>query len=90
MADERDLELVCTLRENAQDPTRTRVKSWVNEYALTRGLKNFQAREVCAVAWRGLFDQRTHSTPAGESCQPHHCRHGILQPDVSRENHCHC
>jgi hypothetical protein len=44
--EERDVELVCTLRENVRDPTRSRVKSWVNEYAQTRGLANFQAKEV--------------------------------------------
>ena len=56
--EERDVELVCTLRENVRDPARTRVKAWVNEYAQTRGLKKFQANEVrglsyISYAWRG-------------------------------------
>lgn len=43
--EERDLEIVCTLRENHGDQTRGRVKSWVNEYAQLVGL-NIHAGEV--------------------------------------------
>lgn len=43
--EERDIEIVCTLRENHGDQTRGRVKSWVNEYAKSVGL-NIKAGEV--------------------------------------------
>lgn len=43
--EERDLEIVCTLRENHGDQVRGRVKSWVNEYAQISGL-SVKAGEV--------------------------------------------
>lgn len=44
--EERDIEIVCTLRENNGDRTRGRVKSWVNEYARKVGLSNVKAQEI--------------------------------------------
>lgn len=44
--EERDIEIVCTLRENNGDRTRGRVKSWVNEYARNTGLSNIKAQEI--------------------------------------------
>jgi hypothetical protein len=45
LMEERDLEIVCTLRENHGDQARGRVKTWVNEYAKIAGL-NVKAGEV--------------------------------------------
>jgi hypothetical protein len=45
LMEERNLEIVCTLRENNGDNTRGRVKSWVNEYAKQTGL-DVKAGEV--------------------------------------------
>jgi hypothetical protein len=44
--EERDIEIVCTLRENHGDKARGRVKAWVNEYAKERGLLGVKAQEV--------------------------------------------
>lgn len=46
VVEERDLDIVCTLRENNGDKTRGRVKSWVNEYARHAKLDNVKAQEV--------------------------------------------
>lgn len=46
LAASRDYELVCTLRGGAHDPTRLRVREWVEQYARARGLKKFVAGEV--------------------------------------------
>jgi hypothetical protein len=39
----RDLEILCTLRGSRQDPVRLRVRQWVSEYSVARGLKKFSA-----------------------------------------------
>jgi hypothetical protein len=57
----RDYELVCTLRGSAHDPTRLRVREWVEQYARARGLKKFVAGEVNSasrtVVSTGYLDQ---------------------------------
>jgi hypothetical protein len=42
----RDLDIVCTLRGSASDPTRLRVRQWVDEYAKARGVKKVVAGQV--------------------------------------------
>ncbi len=42
----RDIDLVCTLRGSNHDPVRLRVRQWVEEYAVARGVKNYVAGQV--------------------------------------------
>lgn len=46
MMNERDYQLVCTLRGGERDPARKRIKEWVKEYADDRKLKKYVAGEV--------------------------------------------
>ena len=43
---QREIELLCTLRGSQHDPTRQRVKQWVQEYAQARGIKKYHAGEL--------------------------------------------
>lgn len=43
---ERSIEILCSLRAIPSDPTRTRVKNWVDEYIQSRGIKNAFSGEV--------------------------------------------
>ena len=42
----RDYDIVCTLRGSKQDPTRMRVREWVEEYAKARGVQKYMAGQV--------------------------------------------
>ena len=43
---QRELDLLCTLRGSKFDPTRSRVKQWVEEYARARGILKYHAGEL--------------------------------------------
>jgi hypothetical protein len=43
---DRDIEIVCTLRGSKQDPTRLRVRQWVEEYIKARGITKSVAGQV--------------------------------------------
>jgi hypothetical protein len=48
---DRDFEIVCTLRGSKQDPTRLRVRQWVEEYAKSRSVQKYVAGQV----WRHTY-----------------------------------
>ena len=72
---DRDLELVCTLRGSNFDPTRLRIRQWVKEYAVARGLKSYIAGEVNSasrtVVSRGYFE-KMHSAKIILTSNPSH------------------
>ena len=43
---QRNLDIVCTLRGSKHDPTRLRIREWIEEYVKARGIKNAVAGEV--------------------------------------------
>jgi len=43
---QRDLQLLCSLRGSSHDPVRLRVRQWVEEYAVARGLRSYRAGQV--------------------------------------------
>ena len=43
---QREVDLLCTLRGSQHDPTRLRVKLWVEEYAKARGISKYHAGEL--------------------------------------------
>ena len=43
---QRDFDIVCTLRGSKQDPTRLRIRLWVEEYAKARGIAKYVAGQV--------------------------------------------
>jgi hypothetical protein len=46
MMRDRNLDIVCTLRGSNGDPTRLRVRQWVEEYAKARGVQKYVAGQV--------------------------------------------
>ena len=42
----RQIDLLCTLRGSNQDPTRLRIRQWVQEYAVARAVPKFHAGEL--------------------------------------------
>jgi hypothetical protein len=91
LMEERDLEIVCTLRVNNGDNTRGRVKTWVNEYAKQAGL-DIKAGEVSFPSCPLLGS--LHSLSVSLSLwtdQPRvtdHCGHGLFQSNVQSKDYC--
>ena len=49
MIDKRDFEIVCTLRGSKDhDPTRLRIREWIQEYVQARGIKKYVAGQLNA------------------------------------------
>ena len=47
MIDKRDFEIVCTLRGSKDhDPTRLRIREWIQEYVQARGIKKYVAGQL--------------------------------------------